>query len=141
MLTHPRWRETREVLLLAGVIALIFARGGLVREMLAVAELSRPDVRSEEDFERTLPVLGPEYPVLRRLRDDYPPGTSVSVQARGRFVARGQRFWLVLLPTYPVDGGSGLVICPASYATPHDDVLERGHEFVLLRRGGGSPRP
>ena len=82
-------------------------------------------------------ILERETPdILQRLQAEVPPGTPVSVTGTGRFVARAQRFWLALLPAYPIASNAELRICPIPCAEPGDEELERGGEFVLLRRRG-----
>ncbi len=121
--------------LLAAFVALLFLRSGDVRENAAVARESAQAIRSDADFFRSHPLLGFEYPILRRLQADVRPGTPVSLTARGRHVARMQRFWLALLPEYPISGTARLAICPTGCERPGDRVMERGDEFVLLERG------
>jgi hypothetical protein len=101
---------------------------------LEEARASRTAIHSNDDFLRAMGVLGPEFPLLRALRQARAPGTPVSLRMQGESVARGQRFWLALLPEYPIRQGADLVICPRPCAGPGDAVLARGREFELLDR-------
>ncbi len=96
-------------------------------------------VRNDENFYMTNMLLGRDYPLLAHIRKAFPPGTMVAVTPCDRFrypnVLRGrrQRFWLALLPEYPI-GPSKLVICPQDQVRPTDKLIRRGYWFVLVRR-------
>jgi hypothetical protein len=132
------WREAWEPLLLAGLVALVFTRSDDVRKSVRDAAGTQLAIRSDADFFRAPPVLGPEYAILERLQRDFPPGTKVSLVADTRGLARLQHFWLALLPQYPISSRAELAICTVPCARPGDVELERGERFVLLRRPDGA---
>jgi len=125
------------LLVLAAVAALVALRASDLGPLLEVARLSRAELASDEDLFRSEPILGPESPILARLRSDHPPGTPVSLPLRGASVTRGQRFWIALLPEYPVASDAELVICALPCAEPGLELVERGSEFALMRRRAG----
>jgi hypothetical protein len=131
-----RLREAIEVGILAAITALGFARAGDLREMVDFARATRDAVRSDDDLLRSPGVLGPEAPLFETLRRQYPPGTAVAVHGHAGSVARAQRFWLALLPLYPIRGDAALRLCPHPCDEPGDRVLARGVELVLLDRSG-----
>jgi hypothetical protein len=108
---------------------------------LAEARASRNVIRSDADFYRAMAVLGPEHPIADHLYAFVARGTPVAVEGPGRFTARRQRFWIALLPDYPIATDAQLVICPAPCAGPDDTLLAQGQEFQLVRRSMGSARP
>jgi hypothetical protein len=119
------------LVLVAGLVALRASGLGL---LLEVARLSRTELASDEDVLRSEPVLGPESPILARLRRDYAPGTPIALPLTSASVTRGQRFWLALLPEYPIASNAELVICPLPCAESGLVLVQRGAEFGLMRR-------
>ena len=91
---------------------------------------------SSEDFLRDPRMLGAEYPVYAALLADFPTGTAVDLPPDESQVERVQRFWLALLPEYPIRSGAELCICPADELDPQDRVLARGKFFALVDRRG-----
>ena len=131
---RPRsWRDASAWLLLALVGLLAVFRAQELAAPLAEARASRHAIRTERDFERAMAVLGPEHPIVDRLRTLAEPGTPVAVEGPGRFTARRQRFWIALLPDYPIRSDAQWVICPAP-CREGDRVVARGEEFLLVRR-------
>jgi hypothetical protein len=139
MQERPRSRRAAGAwLLLALVAALAAARGRDLAPALAEARASRDAIRSARDFERAMPVLGPEHPIADHLRSSVAPGTPVAVEGPGRFTARRQRFWIALLPDYPIASDAELLICPAPCAGHERSRLASGGEFWLVRRSAPS---
>lgn len=133
-----RLRVGLPILPLVIVVLLVAAHTGDVREMAHVARDSQLAIRSEADFYRAPQVLGRDYAIVRFLRREVPPGTPISVRGRGAMLGRSQRFWLALLPEYPVSGGARLRVCADPCAEPGDRMLVRGDGFVLLERASGA---
>ena len=73
------------------------------------------------------------------VRRELPVGTAISVEPSEAHAERQQRFWLALLPEFPIASRAEWAICPAPCAGPGDRVVAAGHEFVLVRRGGAEP--
>ena len=134
----PGLERAAPLLVLAIVLTMVAWRASDLATPIEVARMSRAELASDDDLYRSEPILGPEYPILARLRRDHPAGTRVAVPLAGAGTAltRGQRFWLALLPEYPIAGDAELVICPLPCREPGLTLVERGEEFGLLRRGG-----
>lgn len=138
--SQRRLRDGLPLLLLAAILVLGFLRSDDVRQMAELAWQSRSLIRSDADLLRTQMVLGPDYALVERLKREHPPGTPVSVQGRGPSLGRSQRFWLALLPDYPIRADARLVLCPPPCAGAGDRVVAEGDEFVLLERAdAGAP--
>jgi hypothetical protein len=129
------------LLVLALVAGLVALRASGLGSVLEVARLSRAELASDADVLRSEPVLGPESPILARLRSDYAPGTPIALPLSGASVTRGQRFWLALLPEYPIASDAELVICPLPCTEPGLVPVERGAEFGLMRRSPSGREP
>lgn len=135
---QPEHRETRgwaAWLLLAAVVALAWWRTGDLRALLRDSAPTRGVVTSDAVFYATPLVLGPEVEILRYALRELAPGTAIAVEGSGAFEERRQRFWLALLPQYPIAQDAAWRICPAPCAEAGDTVAVQGRDFVLLRRG------
>jgi hypothetical protein len=130
-------------LLILGLVAgLIALRASNLGPLVEIARLSRAELANDEDLFRSEPILGPESPILARLRSEVAPGTPISLPLRrDASVTRGQRFWLALLPEYPIASDAELVICPLPCAEPGLDPVEQGSEFALMRRTPSGRKP
>ena len=129
--------EAMRWLLLAVVVVSIGLHGGDVVRQIREARASRGAIQSEDDFYRAAAVVGPEQPLVNEIRATLPTGTPIAVEGDGRFTARRQRFWIALLPDYPVSATAEYAICPAPCAQEGDRLLRRAYEFELVRRGSG----
>ena len=123
-------------LVLGAVVALGVAQTADVREAARVAAGFAPLVRTDEDFHRSPAGLGAEYAVVESLRRERPPGTRVALPGDSTLDASRKRFWLALLPEYPIAGDAALVICERPCARPGDALLGRGDRFELRERTG-----
>lgn len=121
------------------VLALVAASAWLassdLRALLHAVAPTRGLVASEQDFLRTPLLLAGEYPLYERILSELPPGTPISVEGDERHVERQQRFWIALLPDFPIASRAEWAICPAPCAGPSDRVVATGMEFVLVQRG------
>lgn len=124
-------------LALAGVAASAWLATADLRGLLAAVAPTRGLLHSEADFLRTPLVLAGEYPLYEQVRRELAPGTPISVEGEGAHEERKQRFWIALLPEYPISSRADWAICPAPCAGPEDHVVAAGAEFVLVRRGAG----
>jgi hypothetical protein len=128
-------RDVFDLLLLLVLLAFVYAATGELRERVAFA--SRTPLRSDADLYRAPVVLADEYPLLEWIRANVPAGTEIAVPWDERFPLRIQRFWLALLPAYPIASDAGLSVCPRSCVGPDDVVLAQANEFVLVDRRAG----
>jgi hypothetical protein len=135
------WRGASSWGLLALVVLLAATRALDLGEALAEARASRNAIRSDADFYRAMAVLGPEHPIAGHLHASVALGTPIALEGPGRFTARRQRFWIALLPDYPIASDAELVICPAPCVGPDDTLLVQGQEFQLVRRSPRSAQP
>jgi hypothetical protein len=133
----PARRTRRELgawLLLAAVVALAWLRSADLRALLHDSAPTRGALRSDDDFYAAPLMLGAEVAILHQLRGTLAPGTPVAVEGSGPFEERRQRFWLALLPEYPIASDAEWLLCPAPCGGEGDAVAARGGDFVLLRR-------
>jgi hypothetical protein len=138
----PTLARIAPLLVLGLVAGFIVLRASSLGPLLEVARASRAELASDEDLFRSEPILGPESPILARLRSEVAPGTPISLPLRrGASITRGQRFWLALLPEYPIASHAELVICPLPCAEAGLDPIERGSEFALMRRSPSGRKP
>ncbi len=116
-----------------------FLNSGEVRKRVRNSRQMSRFIHSDNDFYKTPPLLGGDYRLVSSIRKSLPPGTTIAVAACSRskyptpILGRRQRFWLALLPQYPI-GPSPLVICPSDQVTPADRLIQRGQWFALIRR-------
>jgi hypothetical protein len=135
---QPEHRETRgwaAWLLLAAVVTLAWLRTGDLRTLLRDSAPTRGVVTSDAVFYATPLVLGGDVEILRYVVRELAPGTVIAVEGSDAFEERRQRFWLALLPQYPIAQDAAWRICPAPCAGEGDTVAVQGRDFVLLRRG------
>jgi hypothetical protein len=122
------------------VLALAWLGSGPVRAKLAEARASREVVRDDDAFYRAHAVLGPEMPLFEAVRERLAAGTPIAVTGTGvEGTARRQRFWLTLLPQYPVSDGAATEICPRACLDRASEVLAEGRDFVWIRRAPSQP--
>lgn len=129
-----RLRRGTGALLLAAVVALAWARTQDLRALLRDAAPTRGALQNDDAFYATPLVLGEEVAILRHIEGALAPGTAIAVEGSGPFEERRQRFWLALLPRYPIAGDAGWLVCPAPCGRAGDALVARGRDFVLLRR-------
>jgi len=122
------------LILLLGVVVLFFLHRGVVRECMKIARDTSRFVNSDEDFYRCGPAAGVEYPVLARLRKDYPQGTAVCMPMDIRLYDRIIAIRLALYPPFTLSPDSELVICAVDRRKFGDVILARGYNLVLVRR-------
>jgi hypothetical protein len=88
-------------------------------------------------------MLGDDYVVYAYVRRMHPPGTRIRLEYTpalgGEIGGRIQRFWLALLPEYPLVDDSPLVLGPRDqtnlkWRQPGDEELITGQYTVLVRR-------
>ena len=133
----PERRGSREIaawLLLAAIAALAWHAAGDLRALVRDTAATRGALRSDADFYAAPPVLGDEIAILRHVERELPPGTPISVEGRGAYEERRQRFWLALLPEHPIERDADWRICPAPCGGPGDTLAVQGRDFVLLHR-------
>jgi hypothetical protein len=121
-------------LLLALALGLAWQRGADLRALIRDAAPTRGLLRGDDDFFATPLVLGDELPILSHVRRELAPGTAVALSGDGEHEERRQRFWIALLPEYPIASDARWLICPAPCGAPGDEIVARGRAFVLLRR-------
>jgi hypothetical protein len=122
-------------LALAAVAAAAWLATADLRALLVAVAPTRGLVESFSDFLRTPLLLAGEYPLYEHVRRELAPGTPISVEGDGAHEERRQRFWIALLPDYPISPAAQWAICPAPCAGPGDRVVATGAEFVLVQRG------
>ena len=122
------------LVLLGGVVVLFFVHRDVVRDCMRIARDTSRLVNSDEDFYRCGPAAGVEYPVLARLRKDYPQGTVVSLPMDVRLYDRIIAIRLALYPPFTISPDSELVICAVDRRKLGDVILARGYNLVLVRR-------
>jgi len=122
------------LMLLGGVVVLFFVHRDVVRECMKIARDTSRLVNSDEDFYRCGPAVGLEYPVLARLRKDYPQGTTVSLPMDVRLYDRIIAIRLALYPPFTLSPDSDLVICAVDRTRFGDVLVVRGQNLVLVRR-------
>jgi len=120
-----------------------FLNGRKLRRRVRLSREFSDRIRTDADMYRTDVLLGGDYRLIEALRDIFPPGTRVAVAdcPRSRYrtlriLGRRQRFWLPLLPDYPV-GPSDLLICPLDQVRGGDHLVQRGELFALIVRSDG----
>jgi hypothetical protein len=129
-----RLARAAPLLVLALVVALVAVRATGLERRFQVARMSEAELQSDEDLLRSEPVLGPEFPILAWLEREHPRGARVSLALSGAAVTRGERFWLALLPRYPIASDADLVICWLPCNDPELSLVARGESFALMRR-------
>jgi len=120
--------------LLGGVVVLFFVHRDVIRQRMEVARDTSRLVNSDEDFYRCGPAVGVEYPVVARLRKDYPQGTAVCLPMDVRLYDRIIAIRLALYPPFTLSPDSELVICAVDRRKLGDVILARGYNLVLVRR-------
>jgi hypothetical protein len=135
----PQIYQVAGLVLLLGVVVLFFLRRDVVREYMKVARDTSRLVNSDDDFYKCGPAVGVEYPVLERLKKDYPQGTAVCLPMDVRLYDWIIAIRMALYPPFTFSPDSELVICAVDRTQFGDVLLARGRNLVLVRRkrGGG----
>ena len=124
----------------AGLAALVlmtlffFSKNSDVHEAVTHARNTRASIQRDEDLYRSDPMLGETYAILEKIRRELPEDTSISIPKDNRYTGQIQRFWITLLPQYPIRKKADYVICSRDNILPGDQELEQGGPFVLVRR-------
>lgn len=136
---RARIRGAAPWLVLGIVLALAWLATADLRQLLRDTGPTRGRLKSDADFYASPIVLGDQGPILRAVQELVPPGTPIAVEGEGDFEQMKQRFWLALLPTWPIAADAGWLLCPTPCGRPADTMVARGGQYVLLQRASGAP--
>jgi hypothetical protein len=134
-----RIRGAAAWLVLGVVLALAWIGTSEVRRLVRDTAPTRGRLETDAAFYASPIVLGDNAVILRALQENVPPGTPVSVEGDGGFVQTRQRFWLALLPTWPIAADAEWLLCPNPCGRPEDTLMAGGGQFSLLRRARPAP--
>lgn len=123
-----------DVLIFLAILLLVLVRMRGVLPMVQTALDTHGQYEDQKAFLEHEDVIGGDAVLIDWLQEEYPEGTSVSFPDEERAPLRMQRLWYALLPGFPLDPASPLVLVHQSRLEPGEPVLARGEVFALVER-------
>jgi hypothetical protein len=139
---QPLWARVRGAaawLVLAAVLALAWIETSELRRLLRDTAPTRGQLATDSAFYASPILLGDNEVILRAVQEVVPRGEPIAVDGGDGFEQIKQRFWLALLPTWPIAADAEWLLCPNPCGRPEDTLMAGGGQYSLIRRASPAP--